>query len=58
MLSYLRTHLLLQPLFGLLSELPTLMLLSRAILTQIRVIAKAKMAKVSFILMTLIVLCL
>ena len=44
--SYLRTHLLLQLPFRLLSELPTLMLLSLAILTQIRVMAKAKVAKV------------
>ena len=56
MLSYLRTHLLLQLPFRLLSELPTLMLLSLAILTQIRVVAKAKVAKVNFILMTLVAL--
>ena len=54
--SYLRTHLLLQLPFGLLSKLPTLMLLSPAILTQIRVVAEAKVAKVNFILMTLVAL--
>ena len=54
--SYLRTHLLLQLPFGLLSEWPTLMLLSLAILTQIRVVAEAKVAKVNFILMTLVAL--
>ena len=54
MLSYLRTHLLLQLPFGLLSKWPTLMLLSWAILSQIRFVAKAKVAKVNFILMTLV----
>ena len=53
-LSYLRTHLLLQLPFGLLNEWPTLMLLSQAILTQIRVMAKAKVAQVNFVLMTLV----
>ena len=55
-LSYLRTYLLFQLPFGFLSELPTLMLLYPAILTQIRVIDKAKVAKVNFILMTLVAL--
>ena len=50
--SYLRTHLLLQLSFGLLSELPTLMLMSPEILTQIRLMANAKVAKVNFILIT------
>ena len=54
--SYLRTQLLLQLPFGLLSELPTLMLSSPAILTQIRVVAKAIVTKVNFILMTLVAL--
>ena len=54
--SYLRTHLFLQLPFGLLSELPTLMLLSLAILTQIGVMAKAKVAKSNFILMNLVAL--
>ena len=54
--SYLRTHLLLQLPFGWLSKLPTLMLLSQAVLTQIRVMAKAKVAKVISILMTLVAL--
>ena len=36
--------------------LPTLILLSPAVLTQIRVMAKAKVAKVNFILMTLVAL--
>ena len=54
--SYLRTHLLLQLPLGLLNELPALMLLSLAILTQIRVVAEAKVAKVNFILMTLVAL--
>ena len=55
-LSYLRTYLLLKLPFRLLSEWLALMLLSQAILTQIRVIAKAKVAKVNFILMTLVAL--
>ena len=50
---YLKTHLLLQLPFGLLSMLPTLMLLSLAVSTQIRAVAKGKVAKVNFILMTL-----
>ena len=54
--SYSRTHLLLQLPFGLLNELPTLMLLSLAILTHIRVVAEAKVAKVNFILITLVAL--
>ena len=54
--SYLRTHLLLQLPFGLLSELSTLMLLSPAVLTQIKDMAEAKVAKVNFILMTLVAL--
>ena len=54
MLSYLRTHLLLQLPFGLLNEWPTLMLLSQAILTQIRVVAEAKVAQANFVLMTLV----
>ena len=49
MLSYLRTQLVLQLPFGLVSELPTFMLLSPVDLTPIRVVAKAKMAKVNFI---------
>ena len=56
MLPYLGTYLFFQLPFGLLSEFPTLMLLSPAILTQIRVVAKAKVAKVNFILMTLMAL--
>ena len=55
-LSYLRTYLLLKLPFRLLSEWPALMLLSQAILTQIRVIAKAKVAKVNLILITLVAL--
>ena len=54
--SYLRTHLLLQLPFGLLSELLTLMLLSLAVLTQIKDMAEAKVTKVNFILMTLVAL--
>ena len=54
--SYLRTQLLLQLPFRLLSELPALMLLSAAILTKIRVVAKAMVTKVNFILMTLVAL--
>ena len=54
--SYLRTYLLWQLPFRWLNELPTLMLLSQAVLTQIRVVAKAKVAKVNFILMTLVAL--
>ena len=56
MASYLMTHLFLQLSFGLQSEWPTLMLLSLAILTQIRVVAEAKVAKVNFILKTLVIL--
>ena len=56
MLSYLRTHLFLQLPFRLLNMLPTLMLLSLAILTQSRALAKAKVAKVDFILITMVVL--
>ena len=55
-LSYLRTQLLLQLPFGFLSELPTSMLLSQAILTHIRVVAEAQVAKVNFNLMTLVAL--
>ena len=54
--SYLRTLLLLQLPFGLLSKLPALMLLCPAVLTKIRVMAKAKVAKANFILMTLVAL--
>ena len=54
--SYLRTHLLLYLPFGLLNELPALMLLSPAVLTQIRVMVEAKVAKVNFILMILVAL--
>ena len=54
--SYLRTQLLLQLPFRLLSELPTLMLLSLIILTPIRVIAKVKAINVDFIIMTLVAL--
>ena len=54
--SYLSTHLLLQLSFGLLNELPALMLLFPVILTQIRVVAEAKVAKVNFILMTVVAL--
>ena len=54
--SYLRTHLLLLLPFRLLSEWPTLMLLILAILTHIRVIAKANIARVNFILITLLAL--
>ena len=54
--SYSKTHLLLQLPFGLLNKLPTLMLLSPAILTQVRIMAKTKVAKVKFILMTLVAL--
>ena len=54
--SYLRTHLLLQLPFRLLSEWPAFMLLFLDVLTQIRVMAKAKVAKVNFILMTLVAL--
>ena len=54
--SYLRTHLLLQMPFQLLSILFTLMLLSLAILSPIRVMAEAKAAKVNFILMSLVAL--
>ena len=50
--SYLTTYLLLQLPFRLLNELSTLMLLSLAILTKIRVMSKAKVAKVNSILMT------
>ena len=56
MLSYLRTHLLFQLPFGLLNELPALMLLFLDVLTQIRVLAEAKVAKANFILMTLVAL--
>ena len=56
MLSYLRNYLFLQLLFRFLSILPALMLLSPAALTQIRSMAKAKAAKVDFILMTLVAL--
>ena len=55
-LAYLRTHLVLQLPFGLLSKLPALMLFYPAILTQIRVMAEAKVAKVNFIPMTLVAL--
>ena len=54
--SYLRTHLLLQLPFRLLSEWPALMLLSMAILTQIRIMAETKVAKVNLTLMTLVAL--
>ena len=54
--SYLRTHLLLQLPFGLLSTLPALKLLSQAALIQIRAMAEAKVAKVNYILMTLLAL--
>ena len=54
--SYLRTHLIFQLLFGLPSELTGLMLFYPAILTQIRVVSEAKLAKVNFILMTLVAL--
>ena len=54
--SYLKNHLLFQLPFGLLSILPTLLLLSLAIVTQIRAISRAKAAKVNFILMTLVAL--
>ena len=54
--SYLRTHLLVQLPFRLLSELPTLILWSPAILSPIRIMAKAKVAKVNFILKTLVAL--
>ena len=54
--SYLMTHLLLQLPFRLLSVLPTLMLLSLAILTPIRAVAEAKVARVNFTLMTLVAL--
>ena len=53
MLSYLMTHLLLQLPFGSLSILPALMLLYLTIATQIKAMAKAKAAKVDFILMIL-----
>ena len=56
MLSYLRTHLFLQLPFRLLNELPALMLLSLAILTQIMVMAEAKVPKVNFILILLVAL--
>ena len=51
-----RTHLFLQLPFGLLNELPALMLLFPAVLIHIRVAAKAKEAKVNFIFMTLVAL--
>ena len=53
MLSYLMTHLLLQLPFGSLSILPALILLYLTIATQIKAMAKAKAAKVDFILMIL-----
>ena len=49
MAAYLRTHLLLQLPFGLLSELPTMMLFSPAILTQIRGVVEARVDKVNFV---------
>ena len=55
-LSYLRTYLLLKLPFGLLGKLLALILLSLAILTQIRVVAEAKVAKVNSILTTLVAL--
>ena len=54
--SCLRTHLLFYLPFRILNKLPTLMLLSWAVLTQIRVFFEAKVAKVNFILMTLVAL--
>ena len=56
MLSYLKTHLLLQLPFGLVSVLPTLMLLFLAILTPIRATAKVKAVRVNCTLMTLVAL--
>ena len=53
---YLRTHLLLQLSFGLVSILTTLMLLSLAVLTQIRAMAEVKVARVYITLMTLMAL--
>ena len=52
--SYLGTHLLLQLPSGLLSMLSTLILLSLAVLIQIRTVAEAKVVRVDFTLMTLV----
>ena len=56
MLHYLRTHLFLQLPFRLLSTLPAVMLLSPAILTHTRAMAKAMVDNLNFILMTLVAL--
>ena len=53
-LSYLRTHILFQLSFGLLSMLPQLdTVVFRLFLTQIRVVVRAKVVRVNSILMTL-----
>ena len=51
--SYLRPHLLLEVPFGLLSMIPTLILLLLAILTPITAMAKAKVARVNLTPITL-----